>query len=1566
MTVASDRVIIGAYTDDVGNRTAITLYYGGPSGTHSGTDYVVDVVMRNQSGAIVTTTSAVDGLGKYTPIYGPWAGAAITVIDPEFYDLMDVTNAPHYSGEVQMSNGDATPDVIAIILKKGNVVVDVLGDPNGTTPLLSKPGVMVRNSNFDAPQNGYLASDWNVLPPTFQYVGYYTGNVPPLVTIAVSGLADQSFGENSLNDHAELFGSGISLTSTGLSSFSGGKLTVSFTAGQGAADSLSVLNSGDIQVSNASILYQGTVIGTVSGSQNGSAGSSLEIYLNGAAVPAAVQALLRALAYANTSDAPGATRTVKISLTDGKGHSATDLSATITVHAQNDAPTIGGTHDGEGLVGGSITITTSMLNAIDPDNAPAELTFEVTGPLNGNILVDGNLADHFTLADVIAGRVTFKHDGTQTTAGSFTVSLKDASSAGTGTATVDLTISRLNHAPVGNDRDIPLNEDDHHTFSLGDFAFMDPDDSDLPNQLKAIVIVDVPATGNLTFKNVAVWPGQEIPADELGSLVYAPPAGANGPGLASFHVRVKDDGGTVLGGVDTSVASYKISFDVASLNDAPTSADGTVSVDEDGSYTFALTDFAFSDLGDASAPNSLTWIVIGDLPTEGVLELNGTAVTTGQVIAASDIGGLVYKPGLNGNGDGYASFTFAVRDNGGTANGGSDTSAEHTMTINVVSVNDVPEAAGKTLPLVEDHKHVFSAEDFGFSDPEDGSAPNGLLGIWITATPSAGSLTLNGAPVAADTFVALADIGKLEYAPAANASGVGYASLRFKVQDDGGTANGGQDTSTEHTITFNVSADNDAPAVSGLSANVPVADNLTARPFASAVIQDVDSTSLTVTVSMDRTDLGGISRSTGFRANPDGTYTMTGTAAAVQGALRNLTFDPKDNVLVPGTVGTTRFTLKVSDGTDVTTSTVDVDITSINDLPVARADGPINVDEGAGFSAGAVSGVLANDTDADRDALTVSAVTFGGTAGTVGSAVVGTYGTLVLKADGSYTFVADQAAATALFAGQSGTDVFTYTVDDGHGGTATSTLTFKVNGTTLLIEGLELAKRTVTNADGSLTQTIDVPVVTNGGADGVIDVPVAKSATGQTILTATIPVGVGMQISGSPSAQGVQASASDLLKAIQARTQPGSADQASLTGGAQGFLSSLPANGSVLVQTVDISSAPTSGQPIAISGTPATAGSPKTAVVVDASHLPSGTVLKVDNVDFVMVIGAVRVTGGSGAQTAWGDGSGQWMVLGADDDVLHGGGGDDYVGSLGGNDQLFGDEGNDTLSGGDGNDTLDGGTGVDLMIGGAGDDTYVVDLADDVVVESKGQGTDTVISSVSYVLGANVENLTLRGDASYGYGNSLANVLRASEKGSLLYGWGGNDTLVGSEARDRLYGSSGNDKLYGRGGNDHINGGSGSDRLDGGAGNDTLVGEGGNDVLKGGDGNDTISAGSGNDVIHGGKGADVLYGSSGRDAFVFDTALGTGEVDTIRGFSRKYDTVRLEDSVFTKAGPKGWLKWDAFHVGSKAADAEDRIVYDRKTGALYYDKDGTGVAAQVKFAQLDKGLKLTHLDFFIV
>ena len=170
------------------------------------------------------------------------------------------------------------------------------------------------------------------------------------------------------------------------------------------------------------------------------------------------------------------------------------------------------------------------------------------------------------------------------------------------------------------------------------------------------------------------------------------------------------------------------------------------------------------------------------------------------------------------------------------------------------------------------------------------------------------------------------------------------------------------------------------------------------------------------------------------------------------------------------------------------------------------------------------------------------------------------------------------------------------------------------------------------------------------------------------------------------------------------------------------------------------------------------------------------------------------------------------------DEVRGGGGHDTVIGGIG-NDVLYGDDGTDLLQGGSGNDELDGGelAANDKLEGGLGNDRYVVHNANTTVIELAGQGTDTILSEVSFNLalnGANVENLSLFGVHSAGTGNSLNNIIQ---------GRTGNDTLDGGAGNDTLVGDDGSDLLIGGLGNDWLNEGNGADTLRGGAGNDTYV-----------------------------------------------------------------------------------------------------------------------------------------------
>ena len=157
------------------------------------------------------------------------------------------------------------------------------------------------------------------------------------------------------------------------------------------------------------------------------------------------------------------------------------------------------------------------------------------------------------------------------------------------------------------------------------------------------------------------------------------------------------------------------------------------------------------------------------------------------------------------------------------------------------------------------------------------------------------------------------------------------------------------------------------------------------------------------------------------------------------------------------------------------------------------------------------------------------------------------------------------------------------------------------------------------------------------------------------------------------------------------------------------------------------------------------------------------------------------------------------------------------------------------------------------------------------------------------------------------------------------------------------------------------------------AGADTLTGDILNDILSGLAGKDTLSGLAGNDKLSGGLGNDILTGGTGGDIFVFDAKLSKtnaankkANLDKVVDFSVADDTIHLAKSVFTKLAKKGALAKGAFYGGSAAHDRDDRVIYNKKTGALYYDQDGNGSHAAIQFATLSKNLKLNQKDFFVV
>ncbi len=119
------------------------------------------------------------------------------------------------------------------------------------------------------------------------------------------------------------------------------------------------------------------------------------------------------------------------------------------------------------------------------------------------------------------------------------------------------------------------------------------------------------------------------------------------------------------------------------------------------------------------------------------------------------------------------------------------------------------------------------------------------------------------------------------------------------------------------------------------------------------------------------------------------------------------------------------------------------------------------------------------------------------------------------------------------------------------------------------------------------------------------------------------------------------------------------------------------------------------------------------------------------------------------------------------------------------------------LKGNSANNKLDGKAGADVMIGGLGNDSYAVDNVGDSIIELANEGIDTIASSISWTLGANLENLTLSGThAISGHGNDLNNIIKGNAAANTLFGGAGDDSLTGGKGMDVLVGGTGKDMLY--------------------------------------------------------------------------------------------------------------------------------------------------------------------------
>ena len=744
--------------------------------------------------------------------------------------------------------------------------------------------------------------------------------------------------------------------------------------------------------------------------------------------------------------------TITYSVSDGKGGTST---STVTVNVGANTPPDSANVTVTTAEDTTLTLTNANFVFTDADASQTLANVRIaTLPASGILRLNGvavTAGQIVSTANVAAGNLTYSPalNGNGMAYTAFTFSVQDSAGAFDPTPnTVTINATPVNDTPVVN----PDNATTAINTALPTINVLGNDTDVDGDPLTVTSATVAPAQGTVTINGD-------------GTLNFTPAVNFSGPATIAYTIS-DGNGGSTTGTLTVNVGA----------NTAPTSADRTATATEDTAVTLGTADFVFidTDLGQALAN-----VRIDALPASGTLSLNGVAVTAGQVISAANIaaGNLTFLPAANGNGANYAAFTFSVQDSAGAFD-----IVPNTVTINVTPVNDAPAAVNDAVTTPEDTAlTIVPATLLGNDTDVDGNA------LTITSAQDAvnGTVVLSG--------------GNVVFTPNANYNGP--ASFSYTVSD----GNGGISTAT---VNITVAAVNDNPVANAdavnTTINVPIANinvlgndtdvdgntlsvtSATVNPAQGSATVNANGT-INFTPALNFSGLASVTVTIGDGNGGTATSTLTITVGAntPPNSANATATTPEDTTLVLNTgnfvfidadagqtlanvridtlptIGTLRlngiavtagqiisvanigagnltyapvlngnglaysaFTYSVQDsagGFDTTPNTVTIDVTPVNDAPVANPDS-VSTPEDTPLTI-APATLLGNDTDLDADTLTVQSVqsSIGGTVAIVGSNVVFT--------------------PTPNFNGPAS---FTYTVSDGKGGTATSTVSIAV------------------------------------------------------------------------------------------------------------------------------------------------------------------------------------------------------------------------------------------------------------------------------------------------------------------------------------------------------------------------------------------------------------------------------------------------------------------------------------------------------------------------------------------
>ena len=790
-----------------------------------------------------------------------------------------------------------------------------------------------------------------------------------------------------------------------------------------------------------------------------------------------------------------------------------------------------------------------------------------------------------------------------------------------------------------------------------------------------------------------------------------------------------------------------------------------------------------------------------------------------------------------------------------TASDGS-ASANDTFTLTITAVNDAPV---NTLPASYTTNEDTSVKLSGLSvtDVDAGagnitvtlSVASGTLTAAnagsVTVTGSGtGSLVLSGTLANINTYLGTV-ANQPSYVPVANANGA--VTLTMTTSDNGNSGTGGTLTDTD-TSTINITAVDDAP-VNTLPASFTTNEDVSVK-LAGLSVSDVDAGAGTISVTLSVAS-GSLTAAGGggvtVTGSGTGSIVLSGTLAAINTYLATVANQPT-YVPVANANGAVTLTMTTSDNgnsgaggplTDTDTSTISV--TAVNDAP-AGVNATLTTNEDTPRALTTADFGYSDSSDSPANSLLAVKITTLPTAGSLTlNGVAVTAGQFVPVASINAGLLVFTPAANANGVGYSN---FTFQVQD-NGGTANGGIDLDQSANTLTFNVTAVNDAPVLTNDviwASNSTTVTLPAEALLGNDIDVD-GLALTITNISLVSGTLGSGVTINPDGSFT----------------------------FTTGAAGGTTAAP-------NVVTLSYTASDG----------------------AGGVTTGTV----------TLNVITVSAGNTAETIDLSGVGAYQASfidgrGGADIITDGAGLSTLIGGTGnGADTLNGSAGNDLLIGGDGNDTLNGGAGNDILRGGLG-------------------------SNDSMDGGAGTEDLLDFSDGSVGVTFTLVQSASNTSIANGTGGLGNNDTyrniegVIGTNFNDAITGSTANDIIRGGGGNDTLDGALGIDLVDftdgtagitftltqgavatvfnasaaglgtdtysnfegviGTAFADTLTGSSGNDIIRGGGGNDTLNGAGGNDVLTGGAGADTLTGGAGNDTFVFGVPL--NNVDTITDYS---------------------------------------------------------------------------------